>query len=174
MAPLKPSVLLGAPALQQDSWPPSHPGGNPGANLKSIFHRCYLFEVAFIWELTKDTIVLPMGCLQGDTEPRNAKRQTQRPEPETRNLRPSIMARVYLCALGSIDATNPQGPLKSTGFAFRFLGENRWNPSAFFQVSERKTRRFESAVRVVSVLRLICWVGSINPWSLARERARAH
>ena len=30
-----------------------HPGGNPGANLKSISHRCYLFEVAFVWELTK-------------------------------------------------------------------------------------------------------------------------
>ena len=42
-----------------------HPGGNPGANLKSISHRCYLFEVAFVWELTKETIVLPLGCLQG-------------------------------------------------------------------------------------------------------------
>ena len=31
----------------------SHPGGNPGANLKSISHRCYLFEVAFASELTK-------------------------------------------------------------------------------------------------------------------------
>ena len=43
----------------------SHPGGNPGANLKSISQRCYLFEVAFAWELTKETIVLPLGCLQG-------------------------------------------------------------------------------------------------------------
>ena len=42
-----------------------HPGGNPGANLKSISHRCCLFEVAFVWELTKETIVLPLGCLQG-------------------------------------------------------------------------------------------------------------
>ena len=42
-----------------------HPGGNPGANLKSISHRCYLFEVAFVWELSKETIVLPLGCLQG-------------------------------------------------------------------------------------------------------------
>jgi len=41
-----------------------HPGGNPGANLKSISNRCYLFEVAFVWELTKETIVLPLGCLQ--------------------------------------------------------------------------------------------------------------
>jgi len=42
-----------------------HPGGNPGANLKSISHRYYLFEVAFVWELTKETIELPLGCLQG-------------------------------------------------------------------------------------------------------------
>ena len=42
-----------------------HPGGNLGANLKSISHRCYLFEVAFVWELTKETIHLPLGCLQG-------------------------------------------------------------------------------------------------------------
>ena len=38
-----------------------HPGGNAGANLKSISHRCYLFEVAFVWALTKGTIVLPLG-----------------------------------------------------------------------------------------------------------------
>ena len=42
-----------------------HPGGNPGANIKSITHRCYIFEVAFVWELTKETIHLPLGCLQG-------------------------------------------------------------------------------------------------------------
>ena len=35
----------------------------PGANLKSISNRCYHFEVAFVWELTKETIVFPMGCL---------------------------------------------------------------------------------------------------------------
>ena len=45
--------------------PPSHPGGNPGANVKSIFHRCYLREVAFEWDLTKETIYLPLGCVQG-------------------------------------------------------------------------------------------------------------
>jgi len=42
-----------------------HPGGKPGGNLNSISHRCYLREVAFEWELTKETIDLPMGCLQG-------------------------------------------------------------------------------------------------------------
>jgi len=42
-----------------------HPGGNPGANLKSISHRCHLREVAFVWKLTKETIYLPRGCLRG-------------------------------------------------------------------------------------------------------------
>jgi len=42
-----------------------HPEGNPGANLKSISHRCFPILVAFEWELTKETIDLPMGCLQG-------------------------------------------------------------------------------------------------------------
>ena len=42
-----------------------HPGSNPGSNLKSITHRCYLREVAFERELTKEIICLPLGCLQG-------------------------------------------------------------------------------------------------------------
>ena len=44
---------------------PTHPEGNPEANLKSTSHRCYLFEVAFVWEVTKETIDLHLGCLQG-------------------------------------------------------------------------------------------------------------
>ena len=64
---LYPSLSLGeqgAPAKQPDppqppsSEPPwrqpktksAHPGVNPGANLKTISHRCYLREVAFVWE----------------------------------------------------------------------------------------------------------------------------
>ena len=50
-----------------------HPGGNPGANLKSISHRCYLFEVAFVWGLTKETIDLPLGCLQGGRRNQSAR-----------------------------------------------------------------------------------------------------
>ena len=42
-----------------------HPGGNPGENLKSISHRCYLREVTFELELTGETMYLPLGCLQG-------------------------------------------------------------------------------------------------------------
>jgi len=47
----------------------SHPGVEWRANLKSISHRCYFFEVAFVWELTKETIVLPLGCLHGGPAP---------------------------------------------------------------------------------------------------------
>ena len=36
-----------------------------GANLKSISHRCHPILVAFAWELTEETIDLPLGCLQG-------------------------------------------------------------------------------------------------------------
>ena len=43
----------------------NHPEGNSGANLQSIFHRCYLRDVAFEWELTQEPIYLPLGCLQG-------------------------------------------------------------------------------------------------------------
>ena len=42
-----------------------HPGVELRGNIKSISHRCHLFEVAFVWELTKETIRLPLGCLQG-------------------------------------------------------------------------------------------------------------
>ena len=35
------------------------------ASLKSISHRCYLREVEFGWELTRETIHLPLVCLQG-------------------------------------------------------------------------------------------------------------
>ena len=44
---------------------PSHPGGDPGANLRSISHRCHPILVAVVWELTEETINLPLGCLQG-------------------------------------------------------------------------------------------------------------
>ena len=42
-----------------------HPGGNQGANFKSISRRCYLREVAFECKLAKETMYLPLGCLQG-------------------------------------------------------------------------------------------------------------
>ena len=42
-----------------------HPGVELRANLKSISPRCHPFEVAFVWDLTKETIHLPLGCLPG-------------------------------------------------------------------------------------------------------------
>ena len=42
-----------------------HPGVELRANPKSISHRCHLFEVAHVWELTQETIHLPLGCLEG-------------------------------------------------------------------------------------------------------------
>ena len=41
-----------------------HPGVELRANRRSIHHRCRLFQVAFVLELTKETIYLPLGCLQ--------------------------------------------------------------------------------------------------------------
>ena len=41
------------------------PGVELRANLKTICHKCHLFEVAFVWELTERTNHLPLGCLQG-------------------------------------------------------------------------------------------------------------
>ena len=29
-----------------------------------VFHRCHPILVAFVWEFTKETIDLPLGCLQ--------------------------------------------------------------------------------------------------------------
>ena len=40
------------------SWQ-GHPGGIPGANLKSISHRCHLREVKFEWELTEEKHICP-------------------------------------------------------------------------------------------------------------------
>ena len=47
----------------------SHPGGNPGANLKSIYHRYHPILVDFVWELTNEAINLPPGWLQGGPPP---------------------------------------------------------------------------------------------------------
>jgi len=43
----------------------THPGGNAGANLESSSHTCQPILVAFVWELSKETIHLPLGCPQG-------------------------------------------------------------------------------------------------------------
>ena len=45
--------------------PVFHPVGNPGANLKSISHGSYLFEVAFVWKLTKENYRFAPGLPPG-------------------------------------------------------------------------------------------------------------
>jgi hypothetical protein len=47
-----------------------YPGGNPGANLKSISHTCYLRDLSFEWVLSKETIYFSLGCLQGGVSAR--------------------------------------------------------------------------------------------------------
>ena len=49
-----------------------HPGDNPGANLTSIPNRCYPILVAFVWELTKETIKFSLGCFCGVPEKKRA------------------------------------------------------------------------------------------------------
>ena len=44
---------------------PNHHGVELRANLQSISHKCHLEEVAFVWEWTKETNDLPLGCLAG-------------------------------------------------------------------------------------------------------------
>ena len=51
-----------------------HPGVELRESFKSIFHRCHLCEVAFVWELAKETIDLPLGCLEGGGDDRNRER----------------------------------------------------------------------------------------------------
>ena len=63
---------------------PSHPGGNPGANLKSISRRCHPILVAFVWELTEETIDLPLGCLQGERERGRESGRERETERETK------------------------------------------------------------------------------------------
>jgi len=65
---------------------PTHPTlevsqGQILANLESISHRCHPILVAFLWELTKETIDLPLSCLQGGLTPLTP---TVRPNGEER------------------------------------------------------------------------------------------
>ena len=70
----------------------THSGGNPWANLKSISHRCYLREVAFEWEWTKETFYLLLGRLQGGLHPSQLPLTSLQSDawPGTRLLRNSL------------------------------------------------------------------------------------
>jgi len=72
-----------------------HPGGNPEANLKSISHRCHPILVACVWELTRETIHLPLGCLLGGEHslrpsPHHPDPCGHQPSTQTRSLQFSI------------------------------------------------------------------------------------
>ena len=54
--------------VKTNSHPSVHPGGNQGANLKSISHRYHPILVAFVCELTEEPINFPLGCLQGGVQ----------------------------------------------------------------------------------------------------------
>jgi len=58
---------------------PVHPGVELRANLGLNSHRCHFFEVAFVGELTQETIHFPMGCLKGGSTPRCLHNARNRP-----------------------------------------------------------------------------------------------
>ena len=66
-----------------------HPGIKLRANVKSILHRCHPILVEFVWELTEETVDLPLGCLQGGLVPcrgfpaRPSRRARPVPRPTT-------------------------------------------------------------------------------------------
>ena len=112
-----------------------HPGGNPVANLKSISHRCYLQEEAFEWRLTKETIDLPLGCLQGgiwshsDTsDPKERERERER-EGGVDGERERESVCVFVCVCGRESeqqpAAIPEPPTPSAAPA-----RNTWGPTA--------------------------------------------
>ena len=80
-----------------------HPEGNPGANIKSISHRCHPILLAFVWELTEETI---KGCLKGGerTSPYYCRRSGGR------HARPPC-----------IRPTGLSTPLEETGLLFLWL-----------------------------------------------------
>ena len=82
-----------------------HPGGNPGVNRESISHRRHPILVAFLWDLTKETINLPLGS------PRGRKGE---PEIPSASQRPSCFSEGSICASTCRDntSTSPQSCTK--------------------------------------------------------------
>jgi len=65
---------------------PLHPEVELRANPESNSYRCHLFEVASVWELTKETIYLSLGCLQGGTSVENGEQGALRSEVVSSHL----------------------------------------------------------------------------------------
>ena len=70
-----------------------HPGVELRANPMSIFHRCHLFEVAFVRGLTRETMHLPLGCLQGGAGvgKQEGAGGALHPQPLTLNPKPNTL-----------------------------------------------------------------------------------
>jgi len=100
------------------------------ANLKSIFHRFHLFEVAFVWELTKETIHLPLSCLQGGSPPpitfhrkelsSNVGELDALKHPWLRSTNPSVVTEYQ--PLRQRRDTNPQPPNPKPEHKVKALG----------------------------------------------------
>jgi len=71
-----------------------HPGSNIGANSKLISQVFHPILVAFEWELTEDTTILPLGCLLGGDElsSRGVPRQLDRVARPAKLQHPSCNA----------------------------------------------------------------------------------
>jgi len=93
-------------------WRLHDPGGNP-ANLKAISHRCRPL-VAFAWELTRETIYLPLGCLQGGNggvfRPPRALARSPAPCPLRLSLRRSSRGTLRMRAQTSRHPTRSSAP----------------------------------------------------------------
>ena len=87
----------------------NHPGGNPWAKLKSISFRCYLVEVAFEWELTKETINFAPGLPPGRIEERVPGKSgtSSMPSSTTKNSRHAA-TRLFFTALFGATTTRDQ------------------------------------------------------------------
>ena len=107
-----------------------------GISSQSPAHaRSYPFEIAFVWELTTEPVVLPLGCLQGGEELKN----------------PFVMA--FMRGLGVISGSPPRGPQRTVGEAARVrvapdsLGTHATGvrPSTLenLSTSERKRARYK-------------------------------
>ena len=118
----------------------AHPGVELRANLKSISHKCHLFEVSFIWELTKDTVHLPLGCLKGGSPPRNSS-----PSRHCRSVRAGCRAN-----MAHIRQSRPYSGLDLQVKATNKTTKARLPALAFRQKSKLSPSRSEQSRRLTS------------------------
>ena len=111
---------------------PHHPGGNPGANLKSISHRCHSILVAFVWELYRFAPGLPPGWVW---MPRKVRR--------TRYTRPLVHPLPNAHSAERRPVTRTPGTL-NVGLCYRLGGDRISDLSAFYRLGVDRTNRDSS------------------------------